>query len=86
MNFEISISTEKYHLVKKSTYNCILASTEAVWGWAITFDIDTFQKYIDIAQAKHFLAIFWILKTNYHVFTHSRLTSAYRAFKIIPIV
>ena len=54
MNFKISVATEKYHLVKKSTYYWILASTEAVWGRAITSSINIFQIYIDIAPQKPF--------------------------------
>ena len=58
MNLKIAIATEKYHLIKKSTHYWMLASTEAVRGWFVTFGINITQKYVDLAHIKLFLAKF----------------------------
>ena len=63
MNLKISVVTEQYHIVQKSTHSWFLASTEAVWGVANAFGINIISNYQGNAHTKFFWLNFVFFET-----------------------
>ena len=76
MNLKISVTTEQYHIVQKSTHSWFLASTEAVWGLANTFGMSIIWNYQGNAHTKFFWLNFVFLETYEHDYMHFSLNSA----------